>query len=93
MMFASWKTTGLATHRLPVCRVRNVALCALQRRSSGRARQRAFFSTDIEIESSQKQTTGEAIVAVDGFAIGVAPTSREAWISGCSKALNGFEFA
>jgi hypothetical protein len=72
MMFASWKTTGLATHRLPVCRVRNVALCALQRRSSGRARQRAFFSTDIEIESSQKQTTGEAIVAVDGFAIGVA---------------------
>jgi hypothetical protein len=75
MMFASWKTTGLATHRLPVCRVRNVALCALQRRSSGRARQRALELTNNEIESSQKRTTGEAIVGIGGFAIRVGPLS------------------
>src|SRR5271167_2199238 len=59
----------LATHRLPVCRARNVTLCAPQRRSSGRARQRALEPTNNEIESSQKRTTGEAIVGLGGFAI------------------------
>jgi hypothetical protein len=46
-------------------------LCAPQRRSSGRARQRALELTNTEIESSQKRTTGEAIVGVGGFALGI----------------------
>src|SRR5580704_2904537 len=37
----------LDTHRLPVCRARNLTLCAPQRRSSGRARQRALLVTNI----------------------------------------------
>jgi hypothetical protein len=63
-------------------------LCAPQRRSSGRARQRAFFITNIEIASSQKRTTSEAIVGVGGFAIRVWLNIPEGvWISGGSKAL------
>jgi hypothetical protein len=63
-------------------------LCAPQRRSSGRARQRAFFITNIEIASSQKRTTGEAIVGVGGFAIRVWLNIPEGVrISGGSKAL------
>jgi hypothetical protein len=46
-------------------------LCTTQRRPSNRARQRALNVTNIEIESSQKRTTGEAIYVVDGFALHV----------------------
>jgi hypothetical protein len=46
-------------------------LCATLGRPSNRARQRALNVTNIEIESSQKRTTGEAIYAVDGFALHV----------------------
>jgi hypothetical protein len=46
-------------------------LCTSQRRPSNPARQPALNVTNIEIESSQKRTTGEAIYAVDGFALHV----------------------
>src|SRR5580693_1556139 len=42
---------------------RNVMLCTSQRRPSNPARQPALNVTNIEIESSQKRTTGEAIYA------------------------------
>jgi hypothetical protein len=46
-------------------------MCAPKRRASRRVRQRALELTDIDIESSQGRTTGEAIVRVGGFAIHV----------------------
>jgi hypothetical protein len=56
----------LAAHRLPAHQAGNATSCTLQRGASIRARRRELLVTNIEIESSRRQTTGEAIVEAAG---------------------------
>src|ERR1700733_7803586 len=66
-----------AAHRPPVRRAGSATSCAAQRRASVRARPREVIVTVNDIESIQKQTTGEAVVWAGEFATRRVITTRQ----------------